>query len=427
MILCFTMKETAYLAAPVWMLAVALSIFRKGWIRLVWIGFAASVALVLVGAIGMGDANLWYRATYQAAGSRVVHPKATVGQGVFSLQLNEIGAVGGGRFPLNQLVPEDIVSGLRGKVVTVGAWIWADESIDAPMPALTAVKNNGGIDQAYHMIDIGTEPVFYSYVTSVPEDTRFLQIHLGSKEQVANVQSSLYYDGVVLALGEHPVNEAPVWDSPSAQTGSWGDASIVNAIRNASAEAVGLRVYPWVDRLVSKVIPDNGSPSLILYSLVDSQASGSYYQQTANNMLQSFWGRFGWGHVLLEGKAVYYILTGVSLLGFVGCCAVFWEKLPQYQLSVLALLGLTLLGVWGLAVIRGAIYMFNWPFVPGARYAFPVIGPTMGLIGYGWWSIMNIIRKGVHLKSSVIVAVLGLAMLILDIWSILSIWRYYAA
>ena len=143
-------------------------------------------------------------------------------------------------------------------------------------------------------------------------------------------------------------------------------------------------------------------------------------------MLKTFWGKFAWGHVQLEGLAVYEILKWVSLMGVVGCLGVFWHKISQYQGSALALLGLSLLGVWGMAVVRGTIYLFNWPFIPGARYAYPVIGPTMGLLGYGWWSIMRLAGKLLRIKPTILVGVLGIAMLVLDLWSIFSIWRYYA-
>lgn len=144
-------------------------------------------------------------------------------------------------------------------------------------------------------------------------------------------------------------------------------------------------------------------------------------------MLETFWGKFAWGHVMLEGKAIYDILKWVSMLGLVGCLAVFWYKFPNYQGSALALLGLALLGVWGMAVVRGAIYLFNWPFIPGARYAYPMIGPTVGLLGYGWWWIMNLAGKLLKIKSGILVGGLGFAMLVLDMWSIYSIWRYYAS
>ena len=88
-------------------------------------------------------------------------------------------------------------------------------------------------------------------------------------------------------------------------------------------------------------------------------------------MLQTFWGRFGWGHVLLDGEAVYAILGWVSLLALVGCCAVFWDKFAPDQVSPLLLLGLALLGVWGIAVVRGAIYIFNLPLLPRCWFCLP--------------------------------------------------------
>ncbi len=50
----------------------------------------------------------------------------------------------------------------------------------------------------------------------------------------------------------------------------------------------------------------------------------------------------------------------------------------------------------------------------------------MGVLCYGLWSILSIIWKRLRLKADYLVAGLGLAILVLDIWSVISVWRYYA-
>jgi len=260
----------------------------------------------------------------------------------------------------------------------------------------------------------------------VPETATNLQIHLSSAGLSAEAQGRIYQDGIVLIEGEHPIDIAPIWDDASAESGTWDGERVDNAVRNASAEYAGPRVYPWVDKISSGVIPDHGRPSLVVYSLLDTERAGLYYRATAKNMLQTFWGKFAWGHVLLEGKAIYDILAVATLIGLLGCCAVFGYSFPKYQRSTLGLLGLAMLGVWGFAIVRGVIYLFNLnSFIPGARYAFPVIGPTMGVLGYGWWSIVSSIGKRVRIKAGWLIGGMGVAMLVLDIWGILSVWRYY--
>ena len=422
--LCLLVKETAYLAVPLWFLGVILSLLRKSWTWGVWIGFIIACGAAFVAIFGWGDALFWYRSTFQSDGTRAPHTAAPLGQAVFMLTPDDPLPSGGSR--LSQLVPGSTTRDLRGKVVTVGAWIWADEPMSISMPVLTAFKTGRDADRTVNTIEISTIPVFYAYQASVPENTSTLHLHLENASRAADQTGKVYYDGIVLALGEYPVDEAPAWDGPLAQSGTWGDMAVTNLLRNASAEDIGPRVKPWVDRIGSRVIPDSGRPSLILYSVIDNQAAGSYYRSTAKMMLQTFWGRFGWGHVLLDGEAVYAILGWVSLLALVGCCAVFWDKFAPDQVSPLLLLGLALLGVWGIAVVRGAIYIFNLPFIPGARYAFPVIGPTLVILGYGWWSVLKLLGKLLKLKTGVLLSVLGLAFLALDFWSVISIWRYYA-
>ena len=320
-----------------------------------------------------------------------------------------------------------MVHELRGQPVTVGVWMWADQPMTTILPVLTAYRADRGANQAMHTVEIKTEPVFYAYHASVPENTTQLQIHLSSVNMGTTGQGTVYLDGVVLVVGELPLDDPPVWESAGAEMGTWGGIPVVNAIRNASAEASGPRVYPWVDRYGSRVIPNNDRPSLLIYSLTDLERTGNYYRATAQNLLQTFWGKFAWGHVRLEGKAIYSILAAVTLFGLLGCSKIVGYKFSRYQLSALGILGLTLVGVWGLTLVRGVFQMFNFnSFIPGARYAYPVIGPTMGILGYGWWSIMSLIAKGIRLKANYLMSFLILAMVVLDIWSMISIWRYYA-
>ena len=59
--LCLLVKETAYLAVPLWFFGVILSLLRKSWTWGVWIGFILASGAAFVAIFGWGDALFWYR------------------------------------------------------------------------------------------------------------------------------------------------------------------------------------------------------------------------------------------------------------------------------------------------------------------------------------------------------------------------------
>lgn len=425
--LCLLTKMTVYIAAPLWLFGIALSLIPGRWKILVWVAAGGLGVLLLSISMGWGDALLWYRTTDQVLETRRTTGEAPLGDAVFSLQIEDPGQVAGRVTQLSQLIPTEVILDLRGQKVTIGAWMWADQPVVTYLPVLTVFTADRGANQAMHSADIGIQPTFYAYHEVIPENATHLQIHLSSADLKPITQGKIYLDGVVLVQGEHPLDIAPVWDGTEAETGSWGRVPVQNAIRNASAEDSGPRVKPWVDQLGSRVLPDKGRISLLIYSLVDNQQAGKYYRATANNIFQTFWGKFAWGHVQLEGRGVYQILTAATLVALIGCFGVVGYKFPRNQLSALGLLGLGLVGVWAFTIVRGAIYIFNINyFIPGARYAYPVVGPTMGLIGYGWWSVTSLVGRWLKLNNGVLIGVIAIALLLLDFWSIFSVWRYYA-
>jgi hypothetical protein len=160
---------------------------------------------------------------------------------------------------------------------------------------------------------------------------------------------------------------------------------------------------------------------------MDLERTGGYYWATANNLLQTFWGKFAWGQVALHGRVVYEILAGVTAIGVLGCFLGMGKKLSRYQGSAIGVLALAVVGVWGFTLVRGVFYIiYINAFIPSARYAYPVVGPTMALLGYGYWCMMSLLGKGLRLKPHYLAGALVVGMIILDTWSVISIWRFYA-
>ena len=117
--------------------------------------------------------------------------------------------------------------------------------------------------------------------------------------------------------------------------------------------------------------------------LLDWSVTGRIYGAALANMFQSFWARFGWNHVALA-PWWYRILAGWMAIGAVGAVVALVRLRGQSAPSVgraLALLAVAGLLVWGLCFLRTDYFR---PFLPGARYAYPAIVPTVLALMAGW-------------------------------------------
>jgi hypothetical protein len=158
---------------------------------------------------------------------------------------------------------------------------------------------------------------------------------------------------------------------------------------------------------------------------LDWKGAGWYYLGTGANMLRTFWGKFGWGNVLLLGSKPYWALAIVTLLGMVGAGWAIWQRRHVLTWEILLLLGLALFGIWVPAIVRGIGSMFGWAFIPSARYAYPTILPTVLILNVGWLEISRILGRWLHMVSKLQVAIYLLFFVALDVLSILTITRFY--
>ncbi len=107
-------------------------------------------------------------------------------------------------------------------------------------------------------------------------------------------------------------------------------------------------------------------------------------------LFHTFWARFGWAQVTLVGYRPYSILGLFTLLGFAGAVVAFWRSRKQIRWELLIFLGLAFVSLWGAALLRGVTsYINGGYFIPVARYAFPVIIPSMLILNIGWLEIMR--------------------------------------
>jgi hypothetical protein len=376
---------------------------------------AVTLALCLIAIFSWGDAALWYRDTLQTDNTRITGATAPLGQSVFQLSYS-----GGDPFAkpdrLIQFLPPAAGEILRGKDVVLGTWMWANRPIrvSAPMIGLYPVEGTSSFE-----IDLNQTPKFYGFKYTLLEPTGHIMVNLSPINRRIDGDVSIFFDGVVLAQGEYPVNEPPQFTEGDGKEGMWGGQPFINLLRNASAEKGGLRLRSWVDDIGSNLIPDHGNPSLILYTLMDTKSTGNYYLNSIKNLFRTFWAKFGWGHVPLSGHKPYRILGIMTLVSLFGLPLALWRNRDSLRWKKILFIGALVAGIWGISLVRGSIYLTWRTFLPSARYAFPAIIPTMLALIIGWqaWTPMK--------RMKTLNATLLAGFFILDVYSVTSILTYY--
>lgn len=387
--LCMFTSVTAYFAVPIFLISLFLAFFHGRGRVLAWgvLCLAGIVGAILL--LERGDAGSWYRSTLQELPLRVKDSGAVIGDYIFQVDAN--GEVSPAWLvPTFQSIGNDIPAGKY----TFGAWMWANQPIRVQTPSVGV-----GTTLTFNTVELGTAPGYFAFPVLVEKDGLRTWISLAPKAAPAQ-QGLIYYDGLVLAEGEYPIHQEPMYANAQGQGGNWGGKPFKNLIRNASAEKDGLRLNVLLDRIVAKLLPDNILPSLLLTYITDWQGAHWHYGAVGNNLLRSFWGAFGWGHVPLLSEKMYSLLTFVTIMAVVGSgirlAMVALKKwnipLPrQFTWDIILLFTIVLVLIWGSASIRGAIYLASPQFyIPVARYAFPAIMPTGLILAGGWMFLLSI-------------------------------------
>ena len=188
---------------------------------------ASCVALIIV--FNWGDAARWLRANYQDFPSRVQV------QG----NLDKTYALQGKTYPdttwgLNypswnpgffQLVPIEVGNQLRGKTVTIGAWVWSDRNIHGYGPGLNSLSEVQDRWFGFKQELLNEKPQFIATVVQLPEQQGRLQIWLRTTT-VENQDTIIYFSGVILLEGVYPVDTPPQFTDVDGSTGGLGRQTI---------------------------------------------------------------------------------------------------------------------------------------------------------------------------------------------------------
>jgi hypothetical protein len=274
---------------------------------------------------------------------------------------------------------------------------------------------------------LSAQPTYHAWRIEMPLETWRTWVILAPFETAPASPAVVYTDGLFLVEGDFSEAEAPFLEGDAGGAVRWGAVSRANLLRNASFEHAWPYARTWADELSSALFPDyrRDNLSVRLYTILDVQALGWYYQGVLQQLFRSFWGVFGWGHVSLP-EQVFPILGGLSLLGLLGALASLPAWWPRLDRKVLALLVLAGLAVWGLAGVRGAPYVYHHLFYPSARYAFTALLPAYLPVVYGLYKFVGYGLARARLPHRWIYAAFIPPMVGLNLLALASIYGHYA-
>jgi hypothetical protein len=314
---------------------------------------------------------------------------------------------------------------MRGKTVTLGAWVWASQ----PLVTNAFYLDGGQKNFSYQLIRVGTSPTFFALSAKIAENASLVRVLLSPNGQENAKTITVFYDGLVMAEGARPLDEIPEFDDFSAQKGTWGGAVFYNLLRNASMEREGLGIQPWVENIKTEDLRAMPSPSWVLNSLFDWEWTGWYYQETAQYLLNTYWAKFGWGHVPLLPftDQFYFLLQVITLVGVGGAGVRLLRRGLTQPWILFFFLGFAVTGIWAQTALRGIqSLMFGTIFIPPARYAYPAIILTMLVLNVGWLEIGQTVGRWIRLPFAAKYMVYFLFFLGLDAAAIASLIHFYA-
>ena len=412
-LVCVMTKNTVIWALPLGVVALALSIGRLWKKKVIASLFLGGGVLVLIITLSWGDPAYWYRESAQNEAIMSTNDLAPLGKYGMQLTLGE----GVKQAAIRQIIPVEDVISISGKSVTLGSWMWATSPIVSNSLAIKV--NNQTISESVSILDT---PAFFSFHVDIPSETNSIELFFHvSDDQFDSGEGTLYMDGIVMVEGERSLNGVPIFDDPSGGEGTWDNQPFINIVRNGSAETGWPFVRSGVDTLARRFGSAYISPGILLASVLDWQNTNWLYHASLGNLVQTFWGRFGWGHVSLN-SAWYYGFSVLSMLIMLGLAL----KLIKTYTSTLSPKSIAITWLITAGVTLGGSVMFRGFYsitatqavLPTSRFIYPAIIPISIAVVSVWFMLPRVPQR---IKS-----LIGLAGLYsLNIASIWTIVGYY--
>jgi hypothetical protein len=413
--LCVFTKSTVYIAIPLAGLAFLFGMLRGHRRKYAWI----SIALVAVAGLGFtftwGDMPAYFYVSNGLTSSvRVQNLQAPVGKFAFELDVVKENDTA----QINQPILPSTLSNLAGKEVTIGGWFWADHPVEIILPQILAPHTQVG-----QIVSVGLDekPQFFAYTVQMPSNPQLGWLIESPTTKNLSSPTSIFIDGLVLAEGNFPADNPPVFYDSSGSSGIWVGQEFQNLVQNGTAESGWPGFRPWVENIFSKYFPIN--PTFV-WATLDWKWSIPYFKGDLMVLFRSFWARFGWGNVSLAGKRPYRVLVIATIIGLIGAVVLFGKNKRQLNIGLFSFGLVALAGIWGITLLRGIGSIFNHTLYPVSRYAYPSMLITIGVLDGGWFTVLDYGLKYMRLPRKVLTFVFILLFLGFDVFALYSLHLY---
>lgn len=412
-LLALITKRTIFWVVPLVLVVFVLTLFRaqRRWIA--WALLSIGFISIILSSFAFDNAAYWNNLSSQNSSNRVIDLQ---GAGNHVLQLISTAQVPSPG--IYQWIPDKQLDLIRGKTITIGAWMWASEPVLVRGPYLSILDK---LIRQPDPINLSTKPTFVVIEEQLPDVITHAWLTLSPFSVPSGKNVKVFYDDLVAIPGDWSSDQEPEFNGKQGSSGMWGQKEFHNLVRNASAETSWPRIRSWVGKVGSSLFP--GQPSLILSSMLDLQGTGWYFRSSAKFLFETYWGRFGWGHVQLEGAYSYWLLAAFTFIALLGASYGLWRRRRTLSWDIFLILALSLITVWGSAWIRGIPTMLGNVFLPSARYAFPVIIPTVICLCAGWMEVFRLLR--LKINSLLFALLYGLPFVCLDFLALFTIFQFY--
>jgi hypothetical protein len=399
LLLCYFSKSTAWFVFLLAPFVLILTFLRGRLAWLVWSGTAVGIIAIASLLFQWNSPLAWYQEPSQVLPLRIKIVDAPVGAHAF--EMDDSGLTNNHSQILQFLSPSEAQS-LKGKTITLGAWMWADKAVQATPPYIKfETYDLKYIRTSLAPITLDTKPAFYQIVYKVPSTVTGATVVI---QYPANVptKSKIFVDGITLAVGEHP-QAAPVFSDANASQGTWDGQQFKNLIRNGSAEQGSFGIRSSIENKIQKVLAGSGiNPALIVMTFQDWKGSGWYYQEALSVLTRTFWTSIAADKVNLPGNYTNDLLFILTIIGVSGAIHLMWTRRKSLHWDIIYILGMTVLIVWALTFTRGTSSLLNnITFAPWARYGYPAILPTALMICAGWLEWLNVLKAKFHFTDYV--------------------------
>jgi hypothetical protein len=396
----------------------------------------ASIACIFI-VFDWGDAAYWLRSEYQDFPSRIRAQENNVEsyilQGKVYPDTNWSQSYLSQNPGFFQLVPTKIGDQLRGKTVTIGAWVWSDRNITGYSPGLNSLLQVQDRWFGLQQESLNQKPHFIASVVQLPEQQDRLQIWLRTTS-IENQDARIYFSGIILVEGAWPVDMPPSFIDKDGSKGIWGDQPFTNLVRNAQFQHTWPYLEPKIFKIVTSKIQDLNAVhvSSFLSLFLDIPGTKWYTESTGNVIFHTFWAKFCWGQVPLISNShwlyPYRILLAITLLGVIGALLFSFKYVKMSKnefgfLAIIIVLTVIVALLYGVYTMGGALRFRA--FIPTARYIYPAIIPISLFLVIGWRELSTWVVNALKISTRVVTTLyLGL-FITLDLYSIASVLIYF--